>query len=138
MKAAIIREYGSQINIEEVTRPELLENSVLVEVHGASINPIDNILRAGYLKDMMPISFPFIMGYDVSGVVAEVGDQVTKFKKGDEVYGRPTGDLGGTLAEYALVKEEELALKPTNISCEAPKINPPMDEIMLKSANCVE
>lgn len=118
MKAAIIRDYGTQVTIEEVSTPQVSEDSVLIEVRGASINPIDNILRAGYLKDMMPLTFPFIMGYDLAGLVVEVGNGVTKFKIGDEVYARPTGDLGGTLAEYAVVKEAELALKPSNVSFE--------------------
>lgn len=83
MKAAIIKDYGKQVEIEEVPMPELSEDSVMIEVHAASINPIDNIVKAGYMKDMMPISFPYIMGYDVSGVVTEVGSKVSKFKIGD-------------------------------------------------------
>ncbi|MEN8905183.1 MAG: NADP-dependent oxidoreductase [Clostridiales bacterium] len=118
MKAAIIKEYGAQVKIEEISSPKLLEDSVLIEVHGASINPIDNIVRAGYLKDMLPISFPFIMGYDVSGIVVETGKNVTNFKKGDEVYSRPDSTQAGTIAEYTVIKENNLALKPKNISHE--------------------
>ena len=116
MKAAIINQYGTPVEITEVDQPNLLADSVLIEVHAASINPIDNLVRAGYMKDLMPIPFPYIMGYDVSGVVLEVGDQVTKFKKGDEVFSRPNSMQAGTIAEYTMVKEEELALKPANIS----------------------
>lgn len=118
MKAAIIKEYGKQVEIADVPHPELLVDSVLIEVHAASVNPIDNLVRSGYMKDMMPISFPYTMGYDVSGVVLEVGDKVSKFKKGDEVYSRINQMQAGTIAEYALVKEEDLALKPSNISHE--------------------
>lgn len=116
MKAAVIREYGAQVEIANVPQPELLVDSVLIEVHAASVNPVDNIVRAGYMKEMMPILFPFTMGYDVSGVVLEVGDQVTKFKKGEEVFSRPNSMQAGTIAEYTVVKAEELALKPSNIS----------------------
>ena len=116
MKAAVIKEYGVQVEIADVPQPELLADSVLIEVHAASVNPVDNIIRAGYMKDMMPISFPFIMGFDVSGIVLEVGDQVTTFKKGDEVFSRPNSMQAGTIAEYSLVKEQELALKPANIT----------------------
>jgi len=116
MKAAIIKEYGSQVEISDIPQPKLLEDSVLIEVHAASINPIDNILRAGYMKDMIPISFPYVMGFDVSGVVLEVGTKVTKFKKGDEVYSRPNTIEAGALAEYAVVKEEDVALKPATLS----------------------
>ena len=116
MKAAVIREYGAAIEISDVPQPALLADSVLIEVHAASVNPVDGILQAGYLKEMMPITFPFTMGFDVSGVVVEVGDQVSKFKIGDEVFSRPNGMQAGTIAEYAVIKEEELAIKPSNIS----------------------
>ncbi|MDA3851448.1 MAG: NADP-dependent oxidoreductase [Spirochaetaceae bacterium] len=116
MKAAIIRGYGKEVEIADIAKPDLLEDSVLIEVHSASINPIDNIIRAGYMKDYIPISFPFTMGYDVSGVVVEVGSKVSHFKKGDEVYSRPTGNLAGTIAEYTVVNEKEIALKPANIT----------------------
>ena len=116
MKAAVIREYGAAIEISDVPQPALLADSVLIEVHAASVNPVDGIVQAGYLKEMMPINFPFTMGFDVSGVVVEVGDQVRKFKIGDEVFSRPNGMQAGTIAEYAVIKEEELAIKPSNIS----------------------
>jgi len=115
MKAAIIKEYGASIEISDVPQPALLADSVLIEVHAASVNPVDGIVQAGYLKEMMPITFPFTMGFDVSGIVVEVGDQVSKFKKGDEVFSRPNGMQAGTIAEYAVIKEEELAIKPSNI-----------------------
>ena len=118
MKAAIIKDYGQQVEISEVPKPELREDSVMIEVHAASINPIDNIVRAGYMKDMMPITFPYIMGYDVSGVVTEVGEKVSKFKIGDEVYARPNQLDAGSIAEYNVVKEDELALKPLKMSHE--------------------
>ena len=116
MKAAVIREYGAAIEISDVPQPALLADSVLIEVHAASVNPVDGIVQAGYLKEMMPITFPFTMGFDVSGVVVEVGDQVSKFKIGDEVFSRPNGMQAGTIAEYAVIKAEELAIKPSNIS----------------------
>lgn len=116
MKAAIIREYGQEVEITEIPKPELLADAVLVEVHSSSINPVDNIIRAGYMKEYIPIKFPFTMGFDVSGVIVEVGSDVSDFKKGDEVYARPSGQLGGTIAEYTVVNEKELALKPANIS----------------------
>lgn len=116
MKAALIRNYGSQVEIADVAQPELLPDSILIEVHAASINPIDNILRAGYMKDIMPLSFPFILGFDVSGTIIAVGDKVTKFKQGDEVFSRPSSMQAGTIAEYAVLKEDEVALKPSTIS----------------------
>ena len=118
MKAAIIKDYGQEVEISEMKMPELLEDSVMIEVHAASINPIDNIVKAGYMKDMMPISFPYIMGYDVSGVVTEIGSKVSKFKVGDEVYSRPNQMHAGSISQYNVVKEDELALKPSNLNLE--------------------
>lgn len=116
MKAAIIKDYATDVIIGDVDKPKLNPDSVLVEVHAASLNPIDNIVRAGYLKDMIPVSFPYVMGYDVSGIVTETGANVTKVKVGDAVYARPNQDDAGSLAEFARIKESELALKPESIS----------------------
>ena len=116
MKAAIIRAYEGAVEIADVPVPVLAADSVIIKVHAASVNPIDNILRAGYLKDMMPLSFPFVMGYDVSGVVTEVGEDVSTFKIGDEVYARPNQEDKGAVAEFARVKAAELALKPASLS----------------------
>ena len=84
MKAIVYKDYAANIEIIEVEKPELQDSSVLVEVHAASINPIDNILRAGYLQQMLELRFPHIMGYDVSGTVVEVGKDVHIVKVGDE------------------------------------------------------
>jgi NADPH:quinone reductase-like Zn-dependent oxidoreductase len=73
MKAAIIKEYQALIEIGNIDKPELMDDSILVAVYAASINPIDDILRSGEMKDMMPLTFPHVMGYDVSGEVVEVG-----------------------------------------------------------------
>lgn len=118
MKAAIIKEYGQEVVVSEVKMPELSDDSVMIEVHAASINPIDNIVKAGYMKDMMPITFPYIMGYDVSGVVTAVGAKVSKFKIGDEVYSRPNQEQAGSISEYNVVKEDELAFKPSKLNHE--------------------
>ena len=53
MKAALIQDYATAVEIAEIEAPELKEDSVLIDVHAASLNPIDNILRAGYMKDMI-------------------------------------------------------------------------------------
>ena len=116
MKAATIQNYGDAIEITDFAKPNLQDDSVIIEVHAASLNPIDNILRMGYLKEMLPISFPHVMGYDVSGVVVEVGAQVKKVKAGDAVYARPNQEDAGSMAEFARLKESELAIVPDNLS----------------------
>ena len=116
MKAVAYQNYNSNIEIIEVAKPELKDRSVLIEVHAASINPIDNILHAGYLHQMLELNFPHIMGYDVSGAVVEVGKDVRSVKVGDEVFARPNQEDAGSIAEFACVHENELAIKPKNMS----------------------
>jgi len=116
MKAATINDYGSAIELAEVKKPSLTPDSVIIEVHAASLNPIDNILRAGYMKDLLPLTFPHVMGYDVSGVVVEVGQDVDNVAIGDAVIARPNQEDAGAIAEFARVKASELAIKPTSLS----------------------
>jgi len=66
MKAAIIHDYGSAIEIADIAKPILKDDSVIIEVHAASLNPIDSILRSGVMQEMLPLTFPHVMGYDVS------------------------------------------------------------------------
>ena len=116
MRAVAYQNYNSNIEIIEVAKPKLQDKSVLVEVHAAGINPIDNILHAGYLQQMLELSFPHIMGYDVSGMVVEVGKDVRSVKVGDEVFARPNQEDAGSIAEFARIHENELAIKPKNMS----------------------
>ena len=69
MKAAFIRDYDTDIEIADIDPPELKDNSVLITVHAASLNPIDYILQSGVMKEMIPLEFPHIMGFDVSGEI---------------------------------------------------------------------
>jgi NADPH:quinone reductase-like Zn-dependent oxidoreductase len=116
MKAAILSEYGNDPEVVEVDRPDLSDDSVMVEVHAAAINPIDWIVMAGYVQDMLPYELPWIVGYDVSGVVIEVGPDAPGFSVGDEVFARANSMQAGTMAEYAALKASDLAIKPNNIS----------------------
>ena len=116
MRTVAYQNYNSNIEIIEVAKPKLQDKSVLVEVHAAGINPIDNILHAGYLQQMLELSFPHIMGYDVSGIVVEVGKDVRSVKVGDEVFARPNQEDAGSIAEFARIHENELAIKPKNMS----------------------
>ncbi len=116
MKAAIISAYEAPIELGTVDKPALHDDSVLIAVHAASINPIDDILRSGAMKDRTPLTFPHVMGYDVSGEVIEVGKDVTRCAVGDEVFARPNQDDAGAIAEFARVKGSELAIKPKTLS----------------------
>lgn len=102
----------------DIATPQLLDDSVMIEVHAASVNPIDNLIRAGYLKAVLPFKMPFVVGNDVSGVVTQVGKDVTAFKVGDAVFARPQSMQSGTFAEFVVVKEADIAKKPANVTHE--------------------
>lgn len=118
MKAAYISHYGNIDNVQfdEQANPSVTEDTVLVKVHAASINPLDLRVLEGEFKAILPVKFPFILGNDFAGTVVEVGSKVTQFKVGDEVYAKT--DLNGAFAEYTVVQQSSLALKPQNISME--------------------
>ncbi|WP_407269909.1 NADP-dependent oxidoreductase [Radiobacillus sp. PE A8.2] len=120
MRAVVINEYGSKDVLveQELPKPEINANQVLVEVHATSINPIDWKLRAGYLKQMLDWSFPIILGWDVAGKIVEVGSDVKNFEVGDEVFARPDTTAKGTYAEFTTVDQELLAKKPSNLTFE--------------------
>jgi NADPH:quinone reductase-like Zn-dependent oxidoreductase len=118
MKAIRVHNYGGPevLHFEDAPRPAPGPGEVLIRARAASVNPIDWKIRAGYMMDYVPMPLPFIPGYDVSGVVEDVGQGVTNFKKGDEVYARADALHGhGAYAEYAIAKETEAALKPKTI-----------------------
>ena len=120
MKAAQIKGYGGSDAIEMVAdapKPSVEAGKVLVEVHAASLNRIDVITRAGYMHEMMSLSFPVTLGGDFAGVVSEVGEGVTDVKVGDEVYGQAGGLMGGSgsLAEFTATQAGKVAKKPASI-----------------------
>jgi NADPH:quinone reductase-like Zn-dependent oxidoreductase len=117
MKAAVIYEYGGPevFRYEEFPQPEINEDEVLVEVHAASVNPVDWKQRKGNHKFFLKARFPIIPGYDISGRVEKCGSAVTKFKLGDQVFCRLTKRFGGAFAEYATARESTLSLKPVNM-----------------------
>ncbi len=116
MRAAIVREYGTDLEIADIPRPELAPDSVLVEVHAASVNPFDTMIRLGYLQETMPLTLPLTMGLDVSGVVVGCGEEVTGFAESDEVFARADPTHAGTMAEYVSIREQDLALKPESLT----------------------
>ncbi|ATP90416.1 MULTISPECIES: NADP-dependent oxidoreductase [Aeromonas] len=117
MQALTFKRYGKspEIGFSELPRPTLRPDEMLVEVHAAGLNPIDNMIPSGMFKPVLKFQFPATIGSDLAGVVVEVGDQVTRFKKGDSIFAS-LFDLGtGSLAEYAVVPERVAAVKPENL-----------------------
>ncbi|MEH7266501.1 NADP-dependent oxidoreductase, partial [Priestia megaterium] len=119
MRAMVIDRYGKvPMHLAEMPTPEIGEYEVLAEIHAASINPIDFKIRDGKVKLLVKYKMPLILGNDFSGVVAKVGAKVTRFKAGDEIYARPRKSKIGTFAEYIAIHEDDIALKPKNLSFE--------------------
>lgn len=119
MKAAQYNRYGGPEVIEindNALKPTPGSGQVLVEVHAASLNPFDYKLRLGYMKEMIPLKFPFTIGGDFSGVVMNLGKNVSEFKIGDKVYGQALVLTGasGAIAEFATSNVGNCALKPKN------------------------
>jgi NADPH:quinone reductase-like Zn-dependent oxidoreductase len=119
MKAVQFHQYGGVdvLRYEDIPEPKPGPGEVLVRVHATSVNPIDWKIRGGYMKGFRDIPLPFTPGLDVSGEVVETGPGVRLWRVGDHVWGKPTMADGstGTYAEYCVVKEADLALKPEAI-----------------------
>ncbi|PHG11540.1 NADPH:quinone reductase [Bacillus toyonensis] len=119
MRAMIIDRYGKvPMRMTKVPTPKINEYEVLAEIHAASINPIDFKIRDGKVKMLLKYEMPLILGNDFSGVIVKVGAKVTNFKVGDEIYARPRKNKIGTFAEYIAIHENDIALKPNNLSFE--------------------
>ena len=117
MKTVCIYGYGGPevLTYENASRPYPVDKEVLVRVHAAGINPVDWKIREGHLKEMLHHTLPLVLGWDVSGVVESLGSAVTRFKVGDEVFSRPDISRDGAYAEFIVIKESEVALKPHSI-----------------------
>lgn len=123
MKAAVYDEFGGpeKVQVRTIDIPEIKEGEVLIRIKAAGVNPVDYMVREGYLKDFLPYSFPVIPGWDVAGIVEERGFSARRFSVGDEVYAyarRPVVQHG-TFAEYIVLPESYLASRPKSISWEA-------------------
>ena len=116
MKAALITDYGNEIEVTDVDRPGLPDDSVMVEVHAAAINPIDWIVMDGDMRSMLDYDLPWIVGYDVAGVVTELGSGASTFSVGDRVFARADSMQAGTMAEFCAVKESDLARQASGLT----------------------
>ncbi|MDD2761303.1 MAG: NADP-dependent oxidoreductase [Methylomonas sp.] len=117
MKALTFKRYGKspEISFSDISRPTPKPDELLVTVHAAGLNPIDNMIPTGMFKPVLHCQLPATLGSDLAGVVIEVGSRVTRFKPGDAVFAS-IFDLGtGSLAEFAVVPESAAALKPANL-----------------------
>jgi NADPH:quinone reductase-like Zn-dependent oxidoreductase len=117
MKAVRIHAYGGPevLRYEDAPKPTPAAGDVLVRVHAAGINPVDYKIRQGHMQSFIPLKLPAILGWDLSGVVEELGPGVSGFAVGDAVYGRPDILRDGAYAEYIAVRAAEIAPKPASL-----------------------
>ena len=122
MKAIVYRCYGSPdvVKLEDIAKPALADDRVLIKVHAASVNPLDWHFMRGtpyVMRPMVGLGAPddIRLGVDFAGTVEAVGKDVTRFKPGDDVF----GGADGAFAEYVTVRENgSVALKPDNLTFE--------------------
>lgn len=118
MKAIVINRYGNTevLEYQDLEKPTIKADQLLIQVYASSINPVDWKLRQGQVQLLSGFNFPRVLGSDLSGVVVEVGSQVTKFRPGDEVYTFLNPLMGGAYAEFVAVCETDVARKPQNLT----------------------
>ena len=115
MKAIVIHSSGGPevLKYENAPRPQPKDDEVLIRVMAAAVNPVDVFIREGRSNQ-----FPLIPGMDVAGVVEQAGNEVTKFKPGDAIYAYLSFEEQGGYAEFAVAKQDHVALKPKSIDFE--------------------
>src|SRR5689334_20717710 len=114
MRAFVVTKYGQPLQEADVPEPVVGEHDVLVRIDAAGLNQLDEKIRLGEFKQVLPYSLPHVMGNDLAGTVVQVGAKVHGFRPGDEVFTRPDKDRIGTFAERIAVAEADLALKPAS------------------------
>ena len=120
MKAFLIKKYDkkAKLLLEEVATPAIKDDEVLLEIHASGLNLLDSKIRSGEFKLILPYKFPLILGHEAAGIITQVGKNIKHFKVGDHVYVRPSDFHIGTFAQYIAISENDVALKPENISME--------------------
>ena len=121
MKAAVLTGYsknGRDLELRELPTPQPAPGEVLVRVHTAGVNPLDNMVVRGEVKLIVPYAFPLVMGNELVGTVEALGSGATRFAVGNRVYGRMPLSKIGAFAEYAAVDQAALAKVPDYLSDE--------------------
>jgi len=116
MKAVRVLEYGGQLVFNEVPKPTIAGDEILVKVRSTAVNHVDLVKASGTARQVLPIDLPWIPGHEFSGVVEEIGSDVAAYSPGDAVFGATSGM--GSYAEYLAVKAVVIARKPSNLSFE--------------------
>jgi NADPH2:quinone reductase len=119
MRAITLESFDADPTLQEVPTPQIAPNEVLVRVRASSVNPVDNAIVSGMLKDMVEHEFPIVLGRDFAGVVEQAGPDVSGISEGDEVFGFIPGMSpavhDGSWAELIAVPEPIVARKPEGV-----------------------
>jgi alcohol dehydrogenase len=117
MRAFVLTRYGGPdvAELREVPTPAPEPGEVQIHVKAAGLNPVDFKTREGKLRFINRYTLPIVFGCELSGVVASVGEGVTRFRPGDEVFARVAKDRLGAFAETACVSEDLVAKKPASL-----------------------
>jgi len=121
MRAFLLDGYGAiadHVRLADVADPVPRFDDVLIEIHAASLNPIDFKIVRGDLKRVSKYQLPRTFGFDASGIVLSAGTRATRFKAGDAVYARAPRESIGTFAERIALAERFVALKPASLTHE--------------------
>lgn len=118
MKALLLQDYGKtgRLSFENIPRPGIRDDEVLVKVYAVGLNPIDNMIPKGAFKPILRFTLPAVIGSDLAGVVENIGKNVTRFRPGDAVFASVFDMDSGALSEYVAVPESAAALKPMSLS----------------------
>ena len=117
MRAVQIHQYGGTetLQLVQIDTPKINADDILIQVKYAAINPVDWKIREGYLQEFIPYALPVTLGWDVAGIITEVGADVTDFNVGDEVFSRPDISRNGSYADFIAVKADEAVLKSSKL-----------------------
>jgi NADPH:quinone reductase-like Zn-dependent oxidoreductase len=118
MRALHVPAAGDQPQVSDIPTPEVTDGSVLIRVKAAGLNAVDNGIAAGMMAQMIPHSYPLVLGRDAAGVVEAVGAGVDHVQVGDEVFGHvllAPPIQAGTLAEFAVLPAATVTIKPAQL-----------------------
>src|SRR5258705_10986790 len=116
MKAVRLLEYGGQLVFNDVPTPTIARDEVLVKIRSTAVNHLDLVKASGTVRQILPIDLPWIPGHEFSGVVEQIGSDVTAYAPGEAVFA--ANETGGAYAEYLAVKQAVIAKKPASLSFE--------------------
>jgi NADPH:quinone reductase-like Zn-dependent oxidoreductase len=116
MKTIRLLEYGGQLVFDDVPKPAIARDEILVKIRSTAVNHLDLVKASGAARQVLPIDLPWIPGHEYSGVVEQIGSDVAEWAPGDAVFG--ANGVGGAYAEYLAVKPAAIAGKPSNLSFE--------------------